>query len=100
MITCAEAVRRLWAYLEEEASDIERADVEEHLAFCRRCCGEAAFARELGRLLASAATVETALPPGVEQRLTDVVDALDAPPGHPAVVETATFDERGGRRDA
>lgn len=53
MITCAEAVRQLWAYLDRELSGEDRAQVEEHLAFCRTCCGEVEFAQELQRFLAS-----------------------------------------------
>ncbi|HXF56933.1 MAG TPA: zf-HC2 domain-containing protein [Actinomycetota bacterium] len=53
MITCAEAVRQLWEYLDRELSAEDRERVEEHLAFCRQCCGEREFAEELRRLLAA-----------------------------------------------
>jgi predicted anti-sigma-YlaC factor YlaD len=79
VISCTQAVRRLWEYLENEVSDADRANVEEHLAYCRRCCGEVEFARELRVVLAAAAEVEQHLPPDVEQRLSDVLDGL-----HPA----------------
>lgn len=74
MITCREAVRRLWDYLEDEVSRDDRAAVEKHLAFCRRCCGEVEFAEELRGVLAAAAPVE--LPPDVHTRLTGVLDEL------------------------
>ena len=39
MISCAEAVEQLWAYLDGALSDREKAALEEHLAFCRVCWG-------------------------------------------------------------
>jgi anti-sigma factor (TIGR02949 family) len=84
MISCTEAVRRLWEYLEDEVSAKERDAVEEHLAFCRRCCGEVEFADELRAVLASAG--EVTLPHEVESRLIGVLDTLPS-------------DARAGTRD-
>lgn len=53
VIPCSEAVRRLWSYLDRALSPADRAKVDEHLAFCRRCCGELEFAKELQRFIAS-----------------------------------------------
>lgn len=75
MISCSEAVERLWDYLENEVAEVDRAAVEEHLAFCRRCCGEVEFAEELRAVLASAGEIE--VPPAVERRLTSTLDELD-----------------------
>jgi mycothiol system anti-sigma-R factor len=75
MITCAEAVRRLWDYLDGVVDESERAAIEEHLAFCRRCCGEVEFAEELRVLLAAQAAEE--LPPDVRDRLTATLDGLE-----------------------
>lgn len=75
MISCAEAVEQLWEYLEQEVPADRRADIDEHLAFCRQCCGELEFAEELRRFLADAARPE--LPPDVEGRLTSFLDGLD-----------------------
>lgn len=75
MISCSEAVERLWDYLENEVAEVDRAAVENHLAFCRRCCGEVEFAEELRSVLASAAEIE--LPPAVERRLSSTLDELD-----------------------
>jgi mycothiol system anti-sigma-R factor len=47
MIDCREAVRRMWAYLDDA---LERGPVEEfetHLEACQRCCGELEFSRHL-----------------------------------------------------
>lgn len=74
MISCAEAVRQLWDYLDGLVEEPQRVLVEEHLAFCRRCCGELEFAEELRGFLASRAPDE--LPPEVRARLTATLDEL------------------------
>lgn len=76
MISCSEAVRQLWDYLENDVADRQRLDVEQHLAFCRRCCGEVEFAQELRGILASAGDVEVTMPRDVHQRLVDTLDDL------------------------
>jgi anti-sigma factor (TIGR02949 family) len=79
VISCAEAVEQLWMVLEDAIPEPERASVEDHLAFCRRCCGEAEFAEQLRGLLAQAAEVD--VPPEVERRLftaLDEVETIDA----------------------
>lgn len=78
MISCSEAVRRLWDYLENDLEPATRERLEEHLAFCRRCCGELEFAEELRAFLGSAARPQ--LPPDVEGRLVSFLDDLDAEP--------------------
>ncbi len=75
MISCAEAVRQLWEYLENDLDANDRGRVEEHLAFCRRCCGEVEFAEALGRFLRSAARPH--VPPKVQARLVGFLDSLD-----------------------
>lgn len=47
MITCSEAVRRLWEYVERELPADDQERIGEHIAVCRQCCGEAEFAVEL-----------------------------------------------------
>jgi anti-sigma factor (TIGR02949 family) len=75
VISCAEAVRQLWEYLDNDLPAEERLRVEDHLAFCRRCCGEAEFADELRRFLSSATRPQ--LPSNVEQRLVGFLDTLE-----------------------
>ncbi len=75
MISCAEAVRQLWEYLDGEIEEPQRAKVEEHLAFCRRCCGELEFAKELAVFLAQ--PVADDLPPEVQRRLTATLAQLE-----------------------
>jgi anti-sigma factor (TIGR02949 family) len=74
MISCDEAVRQLWDYLDRALSPAEFEAVEDHLAFCRRCCGEAEFARELRQFLASHDAGE--VPPDVRDRLERFVEGL------------------------
>jgi anti-sigma factor (TIGR02949 family) len=65
-IPCSEAVRRLWDYLDEAISPEDQGKVEQHLSFCRKCCGELEFAKELREFLASRAAEE--IPPDVKAR--------------------------------
>lgn len=76
MIGCAEAVRQLWQYVEEELAPDDRRRMDEHLAFCRRCCGEMEFAEELRRFMREASRVE--LPAAVEERLVRFLAGLEA----------------------
>lgn len=75
MITCAEAVRRLWEYLEDALDEAERAQVEEHLGLCRRCCGEVEFAEELRGFLSAHSLQE--MPTEVRSRLTVYLEELE-----------------------
>jgi mycothiol system anti-sigma-R factor len=75
MITCAEAVRQLWDYLDGVVDEADREQIEEHLSFCRRCCGEVEFAGELRSFLA--ANGEDDLPPAIRARLTATLDDLE-----------------------
>jgi anti-sigma factor (TIGR02949 family) len=79
VISCDEAVRRLWEYLEDELPADDRGRVDGHLALCRRCCGEAEFTAALRDLLRSATGCP--VPPVVEEHLTAFLDQLevDAP---------------------
>ena len=77
MITCAEAVKQLWEYLDGTLPDVNRALIEEHLSFCRRCCGEVEFAQELRKFLARDAAEE--IPDEVRARLLATLDGLEQP---------------------
>jgi mycothiol system anti-sigma-R factor len=76
MITCADAVERLWAYLDGTLTANDKAALEEHLGFCRVCCGEVEFAEELRGFLARSAAEQ--LPEDVQARLVARLDELDA----------------------
>lgn len=75
MITCADAVRQFWAYLDGVVDAPSREAIEEHLSFCRRCCGEVEFAEELRAFLAAQAAEE--LPDDIRARLTATLDGLE-----------------------
>jgi anti-sigma factor RsiW len=74
MISCAEAVHQLWEYLDGVVDDCHRAALEEHLAFCRRCCGEMEFAEELRSFLGAHADDE--LSPTIHARLLAALDEV------------------------
>jgi mycothiol system anti-sigma-R factor len=74
MISCAEAVEQLWAYLDGALTAEDKAALEEHLGFCRVCCGEVEFAQELRGFLARSAAEE--LPEDVRARLIATLDQL------------------------
>jgi hypothetical protein len=74
MISCTEATRQLWEYLEGSVAEDERKHIEEHLALCLKCCGAAEFAKELGTFLVSHGTEE--LPPDVHRRLSGFLEEL------------------------
>lgn len=79
MITCSEAVRQLWAFLENELPDHDRDKVDEHLRACLRCCGEAEFAGELKGFLAAHGEDED-LPESVRRALLSTLDSLTETP--------------------
>jgi mycothiol system anti-sigma-R factor len=75
MISCHDAVRQLWDYLDGTVDEADRTLVEEHLSRCRRCCGEMEFAQELRRLLAGKAPGE--IPADVLRRLNHTLEEMD-----------------------
>jgi mycothiol system anti-sigma-R factor len=74
VIPCSEAVRRLWDYLDNAISPEDQERVEQHLSFCRKCCGEVEFAKELRAFLNSSAVGE--VPTEVTERLQRFVEEL------------------------
>ena len=73
-IPCSEAVRQLWDYLDHAIAPKDQERVERHLSFCRRCCGELEFAKEIRGFLASGSSDE--VPPQVQERLERFVEEL------------------------
>ncbi|MDQ7843157.1 MAG: zf-HC2 domain-containing protein [Armatimonadota bacterium] len=75
MISCKEAVSRLWTYLDRNLGRVQEHELEEHLGLCRHCCGELEFARQIReRLRATAAGSE--IPPQTRERLETFVRRL------------------------
>lgn len=75
VISCQEAVRQLWEYLDNDLDADHRALVDRHLALCRRCCGEAEFTEALRGMLRS--STGPSLPPQVEGDLVRFLRALE-----------------------
>lgn len=75
MITCSEAVRQLWQYVEQDLDRRDRLRVEEHLDMCRRCCGEMEFAEHLRDFMAR--EPEVAMPAAVSERFERLIDDLE-----------------------
>ena len=73
-IGCGEAVRQLWEFLDGGLEATDHRTVEAHLAWCLRCCGEVAFARELRGLLRTRTGVT--VPDDVRQRMERFIDVL------------------------
>ena len=71
---CAEAVKQLWDYLDHAISAEDHERVEKHLSFCRSCCGELEFAKEIRGFLASNEVEE--IPPDVRAHLERFVQEL------------------------
>jgi anti-sigma factor (TIGR02949 family) len=74
MISCAEATRQLWEYLDGMVDATARDAIDDHLARCRRCCGELEFAQELRHFLASSARGD--VPGDVLRRLNQTLEEL------------------------
>jgi mycothiol system anti-sigma-R factor len=74
LIPCSEAVMKLWDYLDNAVSPEDQERVEKHLSFCRTCCGELEFAKELRAFLGSGSAEE--LPVDVRARLERFVGEL------------------------
>ena len=75
MITCSEAARQLWEYLDGTLGATDRLAVEEHLGRCRSCCGELEFAEELRGFLAQAR--DDRIPPDVLRRLHRALEEME-----------------------
>ena len=80
MISCAEAIRQLWSYLDDEVSDADRSRILEHLDACRPCCGEVEFLRELRHFVAQARPV---MPPAVGVRMQAFLATLEGSDDRP-----------------
>ena len=74
---CRDAVARLWDLLDDQVDPVTRGSLEAHLAWCRRCCGELAFARELRAMVEQRSAAEP--PPAVLERLEALIDDLPDP---------------------
>jgi len=83
MIRCEDAVRDLWGYLSDEVTPADRERIDEHLAACRRCCGEVAFLGELRRMLADTPQLPADVGVRLEAFLATLEGGPDARPDAP-----------------
>lgn len=74
MISCSDAVKKLWDYLDDAVAPSDRKAIEEHLDVCKRCCGEVEFAEELRHFLEAHARED--LPADARIRLTSYLNEL------------------------
>ncbi len=79
MISCKEAVTRLYAYLDRNLGRIPEAEVEEHLKLCRHCCGELEFAKQVRAALRRRGTA-TALTPELRTQIEAYLKGLEHGP--------------------
>ena len=73
-IPCSQAVRELWDYLDRSIPPEDQQKIERHLAFCRKCCGELEFAKEIRRFLFAHSSEE--IPSDARERLERFVEDL------------------------
>ena len=76
MITCTEAVKRFWQYLDDDLAPKQQQLVDDHLGICRQCCGELEFARVLQSVLEDQRSVDE-LPAEVRERMARFVKELE-----------------------
>ena len=67
-ITCAEATRQFFAYLDRALEGAPLEAVEKHLEHCLDCCDRLEFSRRLDAFM-RARLAEAPLPEGLEARL-------------------------------
>ncbi len=76
MIDCREAVRRMWAYLEDDLAGTPESEFEAHLESCQRCCGELEFSRHLRQTVAEKEGV-TPVTPELRSRIESLLAGAD-----------------------
>jgi anti-sigma factor (TIGR02949 family) len=67
-MTCDQAVRQFFAYLDRALAGEAREDLEAHLETCLSCCDKLAFSRQLDAFV-RARLPEAPLPEGLEARV-------------------------------
>ena len=68
VLTCAEAVKQFFAYLDRGLAGESLEGLEAHLERCLSCCDKLAFARQLDTFVRSRLP-EGAMPDGLEARV-------------------------------
>lgn len=60
MMTCQEAVNRLYEYLDRELDNATAAQIENHLDLCRLCCDHFEFEQKIKELVHNSCLLEKA----------------------------------------
>lgn len=79
-VDCETVVRALWAYIDRELSDEERAAVDEHLAECAHCRAHTDFERRLVQSIAALRSEHTE-PDQLRDRVLDTLRRARAADG-------------------
>jgi anti-sigma factor (TIGR02949 family) len=77
-ISCEDAQRRFFAYLDRALADEDAEALEAHFEACLECCDRLEFSRRLDSFVRSRLG-EASLPPGLEERVHRAL-AVVAPP--------------------
>jgi anti-sigma factor (TIGR02949 family) len=76
-LSCEQAMRQFFAYLDRALSGDSLADLEAHLETCLSCCDKLAFSRQLDAFVKSRLPDET-VPAGLEARIREVLSRPSA----------------------
>jgi mycothiol system anti-sigma-R factor len=60
IMTCQEAVKRLYEFLDRELDNVTAAQIETHLDLCRLCCDHLEFERKMKELIHNSCISEKA----------------------------------------
>lgn len=74
-MTCQEAVRHLYPFLDRELDTRKTRTVRRHLDLCRSCCTKFEFERALKALIREKAR-EGEVPPSLRQRVASLIEAF------------------------
>ena len=67
-MSCEQAMRQFYAYLDRALSDEKLADLNDHLKICLDCCDKLQFSRQLDNFVKTRLADEP-LPEGIEARI-------------------------------
>lgn len=73
MITCQEATRQLYEYLDKELSELDSAKIEEHLKQCQKCCGRFEFEKTLRSIVHDKAR-SSKIPTSLRDKIVEVIE--------------------------
>lgn len=96
-LTCDEAMRQFFAYLDRALSGDAQEEIEAHLEECLNCCDRLAFSRHLDGVV-KARLADPEMPADLEERIRKRLGTMVMPAPHPAGPPTADQVLDGGSR--